>query len=85
MRGNTLYLTVCERGRENASDGGNERGESLGKWWYGDLAGESVSHCLSGLSLRDQMSLIEKEILLKEYQIKCMQVLVQYYVLCDKT
>lgn len=57
-------MCVRKRGREAASDAGNERGESLGKWWYGDLAGESVSHCLSGLSPRDQLSLIEKKILL---------------------
>lgn len=36
-----------ERGTEKASGGGNERAESLGKWWYGDLAGEGVTHCLS--------------------------------------
>lgn len=52
------------------------RGERLGKWWYGDLAGESVTHCLCGLSPGDRGSLIEKEILLKECPIRRTQLLV---------
>lgn len=65
-------MCMCERtrGRKKASDGGNDKGKSLGKWWYGDLAEETVSHCLCGLSLRDQVSLIKHKTLLKKSQIK---------------
>lgn len=64
------YVYARHRDRKNSFCGGNEQGECLGKWWYGDLAGESVSHCLSGLSPRNQVSLMEKKTLLKNYQIK---------------
>lgn len=63
-----MYLTVYKRKttaekkhlvvgmrEERASENG------MGTW-----QGDSVSHCLSSLSLRDQVSLIEKK-MLKEY------------------
>lgn len=58
---------------ERASENGG-----MGSW-----QGESVSHCLSSLSLRDQVSLIEKK-MLKELQAKCTQILVcSMYLICD--
>lgn len=58
---------MCEREREKIKrlQMVGMRGESLGKWWYGDLAGERVTHCLCGPSLRDGVSSIEKKILLR--------------------
>lgn len=51
MRGNGLNLTVYVSERVEKASHCGKWGESFGKWLHGDLAEESVTHCLSGLHL----------------------------------
>lgn len=75
MRGNKLYLTV--RQRETKAEKmllvvGMREERSSENGGMGTWQGESVSHCLSSLSLRDQVSLIEKK-MLKECQTNALK------------
>lgn len=65
---NEWELTRLKEGEERAKASGRE--QAFGKWWYGDLAEERVTHCFSVLYLETDKAR-QNKILSNGCQIKC--------------